>query len=313
MHLLTVTFTLSHLLHCMIVKSNTTLFMLLCCLATAPALAQEPDLIKELQKDSSAPRTYVTNAFKSSRVINNHSMEFLGKGVLDVRFLHRFGTVNTGLKNLFGLDQANTRIGFDYGLSNRIMVGFGRSSVGKELDAFIKYRPIWQSNDPGGSPVSVVLISGITLNTAPWAFPDRKNYFHSRLAYFHEVIIGRKFTEGFSLQLNPLLVHRNLVPGANDENNTFALGVGGRLKLSKRTAFVVDYQPVLSGRQAGTKDMLAVGFDIETGGHVFQLHFTNATGMNEKAFTTNTTDDFWKGDIRFGFNLSRVFTIGKKK
>ncbi|WP_127129100.1 DUF5777 family beta-barrel protein [Pseudoflavitalea rhizosphaerae] len=276
------------------------------------AQAQEPDLLKELKKEEPPARSHVTNAFKSSRVINNHSIEFIGKGVLDLRFLHRFGTVNSGIKNLFGLDQANTRIGFDYGLSNRLMAGFGRSNVGKELDAFIKYRPIWQSNDPGGSPVSVVWVSGITVNTAPWAFPELNYDFEDRLAYFHEIIIGRKFTESFSLQLNPILVHRNLAP-ANGHNNTFALGIGSRLKLTRRTALMLDYQPVLSGRQTGFKDMLAVGFDIETGGHVFQLHFTNATGMNEKAFITGTTDDFWKGDIRFGFNISRVFTVGKRK
>jgi len=297
----------------MIMMKNKTILTILFLMYAVMLRAQEPDLLKELKKEETPGRSHVTNAFKSTRVINNHSIEFLGKGVLDVRFLHRFGPVNSGIKNLFGLDQANTRIGFDYGLSNRWMVGFGRSSVGKELDGFVKYRPIWQSNDPGGSPVTLVLVSGITLNTAPWAFPERKNYFHSRLAFYHEILIGRKFTEGFSLQLNPILVHRNLVPGANDHNNTFALGIGSRLKITKRTAFMLDYQPVLAGRQSGTKDMLAVGFDIETGGHVFQLHFTNSTGMNEKAFTTNTTDDFWKGDIRFGFNLSRVFTVGRKK
>ena len=288
---------------------STLLFILISCTVVQ---AQEPDLLKELRKEETPARSHVTNAFKSSRVINNHSIEFIGKGVLDVRFLHRFGTVNSGIENLFGLDQANTRIGFDYGLSNRLMAGFGRSNVGKELDGFIKYRPIWQSNDPGGSPVTIVWVSGITVNTAPWAFPELKYTFEDRLAYFHEIIIGRKFTESFSLQLNPILVHRNLAP-ANGHNNTFALGIGSRLKLTKRTAFMLDYQPVLSGRQTGTKDMLAVGFDIETGGHVFQLHFTNATGMNEKAFITNTTDDFWKGDIRFGFNISRVFTVGKRK
>lgn len=276
------------------------------------AQAQETDLLKELKKKETPARSHVTNAFKSSRVINNHSIEFIGEGVLDLRFLHRFGTVNSGIKNLFGLDQANTRIGFDYGLSNRLMAGFGRSNVGKELDAYIKYRPVWQSNDPGGSPVSVLWVSGITVNTAPWAFPELNYDFGDRLAYFHEIIIGRKFTESFSLQLNPILVHRNLAP-ANGHNNTFALGIGSRLKLTRRTAFMLDYQPVLSGRQTGIKDMLAVGFDIETGGHVFQLHFTNATGMNEKAFITGTTDDFWKGDIRFGFNISRVFTVGKRK
>ena len=146
-----------------------------------------------------------------------------------------------------------------------------------------------------------------------WADTTRKNYFSSRVAYYNEVVIGRKFSNAFSLQLSPIMVHRNLVTNANDENNTWALGIGARLKLSKRTAFVVDYHPILSGREPGTKDPLSMGFDIETGGHVFQLHFSNSTGMNEKAFLTGTTSDFWKGDIRFGFNLSRVFQVANKK
>lgn len=289
-------------------------YLIGCCLllAVQSGLAQDSDLIKLVTPDKPA-RNYVTNAFKSSRVINGHSMEFIGKGVLDVRFLHRFAPVNTGIDNFFGLDQANTRFGFDYGLGKSLTVGAGRSNVGKELDGFVKYRPVWQSTGPGSVPFSVVLVAGITLNTAPWAFPDRKNLFSSRVGYYQQVIIGRKFSEIFTFQVSPTLVHRNLVTGANDDNNTFALGLGTRLKLTKRTAFVVDYFPVLAGRQPGTKDPLAVGFDFETGGHVFQLHFTNSTGMNEKAFITNTTDDFWKGDIRFGFNISRVFTIGAKK
>lgn len=281
-------------------------------LAGNAAFAQEQDLLK-LAGEEKPAKSRVTMAFKSTRVINGQSMEFLGKGVLDVRFLHRFGTVNSGAENLFGLDQANTRFGFDYGLGKSLMIGVGRSSVNKELDGFIKYRPVWQSNDPGGIPFSVVLVSGMTLTTAPWAFPERKNYFYHRLAFYNEVIIGRKFSEAFTLQLSPIFVHRNLVPGANDDNNTFALGIGSRLKLTKRTALVLDYHPVLAGRQTGTEDPLSIGFDIETGGHVFQLHFSNSTGMNEKAFITNTTDDFWKGDIRFGFNISRVFHLVKPK
>jgi hypothetical protein len=274
--------------------------------------AQEQDLLKELGADS-VQKEYVKNAFKSSRVIHSHSMEFIGKGVLDVRILHRFGTVDNGLKDLFGLDEANMRFGFDYGLGKSLTIGIGRSNLNKELDGFIKYRPVWQSKGPGGIPFSVVLIAGLSLRTQEFPEPKDVYEFKHRLAFYQEIIIGRKFSEALSLQLNPIFLHRNLVPGANDDNNTWALGMGGRIKLSKRTAFVVDYTPVLAGRQEGTKDPLAVGFDIETGGHVFQLHFTNATGMNEKAFLTTTVDDFWKGEIRFGFNLSRVFTIKKKK
>jgi hypothetical protein len=269
--------------------------------------AQDEDLL-QLVPDSEQ-KEYVTSAFKSSRVINGHSMEFLGKGVLDVRILHRFGSLRNGLKEFFGLDQASMRLGFDYGLGANLTVGVGRTSINKELDAFVKFRPLRQSKGPGSFPFSIAWVSGITLFTGDWVDEDRKNRFSSRIGYYHEVIIGRKFSEIFSLQVSPVFVHRNLVAGASEDNDTWALGVGGRLRLTKRIAFVADYHPVLAGRRPGTKDPLSLGFDIETGGHVFQLHFTNSAGMNEKELITNTTDDFWKGDIRFGFNLSRVFTL----
>jgi len=296
--------------------TKTTHILLTACfalLAGNTLKAQDQDLLK-LVKDSATTKKsqWATSAFKSSRVINGQSMELIGKGVLDVRILHRFGLVSKGAENFFGLDEASMRMGFDYGLTNNLTIGVGRSTLNKELDAFLKFRPVHQGTD-GGFPFSIVLVSGITVQTMKWADTTRKNYFSSRVAYYNEVIIGRKFSNAFSLQVSPIMVHRNLVTNATDENNTWALGIGARLKLSKRTAFVVDYHPILSGREPGTKDPLSAGFDIETGGHVFQLHFSNSTGMNEKAFLTGTTSDFWKGDIRFGFNLSRVFQVGKKK
>jgi hypothetical protein len=286
------------------------LFLFLYCFN---ANSQDDDLLKLV--DTAKPqKEYVKNAFKSSRVINGHSMEFIGKGVMDVRILHRFGLINSGIENLFGLDQANMRFGFDYGLGRSVTIGAGRSNVGKEWDAFVKFRPIWQSTGPRSIPFSVVLVSGITLSTMPWTDPDRKNYFSSRVAYYHIVIVGRKFSEAFSLQLSPTFVHRNLVALEADDNDVVAIGVGGRLKLTKRIAFVADYHHIVTGLRSGTfQHPLSVGFDIETGGHVFQLHFSNSTGMNEKAFITSTTDKWSKGDIRFGFNLSRVFTLKKPK
>lgn len=273
------------------------------------------DLLSLVEKKDEKKKEYITNAFKSTRVINGHSIEFVGKGVMDVRILHRFGPVNSGFANLFGLDQANMRFGFDYGVLKSLTVGVGRSNVGKEWDGFIKFRPVWQAE--GGTwpwPVSVVIVTGATISSVPWADPNRKNFFTSRMAFYNELIIGRKFSERFSLQVAPLFVHRNIVPLATDKNNIYALGVGARFKLSRRTAFVVDYHYIASGLDKTIyKDPLSVGFDIETGGHVFQLHFSNATGMNEKAFITNTTSQWGKGEIRFGFNLSRVFTVAKGK
>ena len=276
-------------------------------------LFAQTDLLSLVEKKDENKKEYVTNAFKSTRVVNGHSMEFIGKGVLDVRILHRFGQVNSGINNLFGLDQANMRFGFDYGVLKSLTVGIGRSNVGKEWDGFIKFRPIWQSR--GGkspSPVSVVLVTGATLSTVPWADPTRKNFFTSRMAFYNEIIIGRKFNDRFSFQISPTFVHQNIVPLASNSNDVYALGIGARYKISRRTAFVVDYHYITKGLDRSVyKDPLSIGFDIETGGHVFQLHFSNSTGMNEKSFITNTTNSWGKGEIRFGFNLSRVFTVSK--
>lgn len=280
-------------------------------LAGSALFAQDDDLLKLVGEDK-PKKEYVENAFKSSRVINGHSMEMIAKGNLDFRILHRFGLVNSGAKNFFGLDQASMRMGFDYGLGANLTIGIGRSTLDKEFDGFIKLRILRQATGEKAFPVSVVFINGITVNTLPWTDPNRDNHFSSRIGYYHELIIGRKFSEAFSLQLAPVMVHRNLVPLASDENNAFALGIGTRLKLSRRIAFVADYHQILSGLN---KDIyhspLSVGIDIETGGHVFQLHFSNAEGMNEKAFITNTIDKW--GDVRFGFNLSRMFVIKKPK
>jgi uncharacterized beta barrel domain-containing protein DUF5777 len=270
----------------------------------------QDDLLSLLDKKEEKKKEYISNAFKSTRVINGHSMEFLGKGVLDVRILHRFGTINSGFNNLFGLDQASMRFGFDYGISKRLTVGFGRSNVGKELDGFIKFRPIWQSEGPGSFPVSIVAVSGITYTTQPWTDPTRKNFVSNRMAFYNEILIGRKFNERFSLQVSPVFVHRNMVPLATDENDVYAVGIGTRFKVSKRVAIVADYHYIIKGLDMNTyENPLSIGFDIETGGHVFQLHFSNSTGMNEKAFLTTTTGSWAKGEIRLGFNLSRVFTI----
>lgn len=275
--------------------------------------AQDEDLLKLLGGEEKHKKELVKYAFKSPRVINSHSMEFLNPGTLDLRILHRFGTLDKGYENFFGLDQASMRLGFDYGIARNLMAGLGRSTFKKELDGYFKYAPIMQSAGPGSFPVTVALAAGITMDGTPWADPSRKNFFTSRLAYYFQCIIGRKFSEVFTLQCSPTLIHRNIVPLETDPNNLYALGIGGRCKLSKRMALTWDYTHVIKGMpDSGYYHPLSVGLDIETGGHVFQLHFSNATGMNERAFITETTGQWGKGEIRFGFNLSRVFQVRKK-
>lgn len=282
-------------------------------LSTTKIIAQETDLLKLLGEDK-PKKEYVKYAFKSPRVINGHSMEFLAPGTLDFRILHRFGLVSQGFDNLFGLDQASMRMGFDFGLRRNLMFGFGRSTFKKELDGYVKYAPLQQSTGEGSFPVTIALVGGMTMNTLPWADPTIKNYFSSRLAYYFQTIIGRKISEGFTLQLAPTLVHNNLVALQTQPNDIYAVGFGGRAKVSNRVALTWDYFYVVNGIEKGINyHPLSVGVDIETGGHVFQLHVSNAAGMNERAFITETTNSWSKGELRFGFNLSRVFQIAKNK
>ena len=277
------------------------------------AFAQDDDLLK-LVGSEKQEKQYSEYAFKSSRVIMSHSMEIIKPGVMDLRNLHRFGNVNHGAYELFGLDNASMRLGFDFGITKNLMLGIGRSTNKKELDGFIKYRLIHQAKGPGSLPFSFLVIGGSSMSLLKFTDSSRKNYFSSRMGYYGQVICGRKFSEGFSLQVMPTLVHRNLVLTPQDPNDLLSIGVGARMKLSKRMSFNVDYYYRLNPNPVdGTHNPLSVGLDIETGGHVFQLHFTNAVGMNEKVFLAETTNDWSKGDIQFGFNISRSFQIGKKK
>jgi len=277
------------------------------------------DLLKDAGMDSGArPVQLVSATFKSTRVINSQSVETLGKGVLNFGILHRFGRLNSGAYELFGLDQSRIRFGFDYGVTDRLMIGVGRSSYHKDFDGCIKYKLLRQSSGAKNMPITLTYYASVQLRTdTNRFFPEYqydKDYFSSRLSYVHQLIIGRKFNSSFSFQLSPTLVHRNLVKLSGDKNDVFALGIGGRIKLNRRVSLNGDYVYVFrNGGLADTYNSLNLGFDIETGGHVFQLHFTNSLGMNDRAFMTETDGRWNKGDVHWGFNITRAFSIGKPK
>lgn len=280
-----------------------------CLLATFSGKAQDVDLLHGLDSGA-ATKQYVEYAFKSPRVIMSHSIQMLKPGVLDFRILHRFGFLNSGIGQFFGLDQATMRMSFDYGISQNLTAGIGRSTYKKELDGFLKYRLVQQSMGVKAFPLSIVVVGGSTIQTGKSVDPTRKKEFSSRLSYYGQVMMGKKFNENFSLQLSPMMVHQNLVPLRSNANDLYALGAGERFKISKRVALTADYFYVFN-RFEGMRNPLSIGVDIETGGHVFQLHFTNATGMNERAFIAETSNDWGAGQVQFGFNLSRVFQVKK--
>ena len=280
-------------------------------ISVASAFGQEDDLLSLLGEEESTE--YTTASFKTTRVVNLHSLENPAAGVFDFKIAHRFGVLKNGLYDIFGLDNATIRIGGDYGITDQLMVGLGRSSFEKTYDGFIKYKFLRQSSGKKNMPISAALFASTAIQTLKQTNPDRDDVFSHRVYYTTQLIVGRKFNERLTLQLSPTWVHRNLVETTSEENDVFALGVAGRVKITKRITLNAEYIYVLPDQIADDLyNSLSIGFDIETGGHVFQLHFTNSTSMIEKGFVAETDKSWSDSDIQFGFNISRVFTIGKK-
>lgn len=292
------------------------LFLLLTLMSAIAAQAQD-DLLDELNKIQKPVVTYASATFKSTRIVSGHSIETVAAKHLDFRISHRFGALNSGYQQLFGLDQSQIRLGFEFGLTDRLTVGVGRNSYQKTYDYYAKYKLLRQSSGAKVMPVTVALLAAAYTNTLP-SQPGAR-FFNNleRQTYCGQLLIARKFGERVSLQLTPSILHRNKVETENDANTLYSLEMGGRFKLTRRTSFNVEYYytPASAGeislRDPQFKNALSIGFDIETGGHVFQLHFTNSKGMTEK-YLIGQTEGLWQnGDIFYGFNVSRVFSFDK--
>lgn len=286
----------------------TSLFLLLACLLTQSAKSQ--DLLDMLGDPTS--KEYTTATFKTTHLILGQSIENVAKGNLNFIISHHFGRINEGSYNFWGLDQSTIRLGVEYGLTDKIELGLGRSTYQKTIDGFVKYKILRQDNQK--MPVSVSYFGSMAINTLKWDDPTRENFFSSRLSFVNQILIARKFNNELSFQLTPSFVHKNLVKRAIDQNNIFAVGAGGRYKLTQRFSVNAEYYYLLPGQTADDFDnSLSLGVDIETGGHVFQLFFTNSQPLFERGFITETQGKWNKGDVFFGFNIVRTFTIVKPK
>ncbi|WP_236049836.1 DUF5777 family beta-barrel protein [Hymenobacter negativus] len=287
--------------------------LLAACALAHPAQAQT-DLLSDLEKQTadSTKREVVAATFKGTHIINAQSIETPGHGTLAFLIQHRFGTLNSGAYEFFGLDQAVLRLSFEYGLTDRLAVGVGRSSIDKTFDGFLKYKALQQTTGSRAMPVSVTLFASSAITTLKFNTPANttERSTASRLDYAYQVLIARKFSPSLSLQLMPTLIHRNYVPLDGMQNDVYSIGAGLRQKLTKRIALTADYFYLLPGYAADNYyNALGLGVDIETGGHVFQLHVTNAQGMTEKFFVPQTNGNFFDGDIYFGFTVARNFTV----
>jgi hypothetical protein len=234
-------------------------------------------------------------------------------GQLDVRISHRFGTVNQGSYDFWGLDQSNTHFSLEYGITNWLMAGAGRGTNHKMYDGFLKFTLWRQSTGRRNMPISISYLTTMALTSEKLQLPANVNFW-MRASYVNQLLIARKFSERFSFEINPTFIHRNMVQTELDPNDILAVGAGARFKLSKRVSLNGEYYyvipPVHDFRSSPKpNNSLSFGFDIETGGHVFQFHLTNSVDMIEKSFIGETNGNWKHGDIHLGFNISRVFTL----
>jgi len=280
----------------------------------------QDDLLGELEKDTKPETEYAFATFKGTRLGNGHTIETKAAGSLEFIFQHRFGPINGGAYEMFGLDNADVRLGLDYGITDRLSVSISRNSVDKTMDGYLKYRLLRQSKGEKNFPFSMTVLGGLAYKLSPKS-SDAPAEFENvdRLSYTGQALLARKFSTKLSLQLMPTLIHKNIVE-SYEENNQFALGFGGRIKLTRSLALTTEYYYNFNApdndlllEDQKHYNSLTFGIDIETGGHVFQLLLTNAIGLTERAFITETHDDFFAGDIHLGFNVTRTFQLKKNK
>jgi hypothetical protein len=288
-------------------------------------LAAQDDLLAMLEKEDAQKPTYTQATFKAARLINGQSVETIAKQHLNFWISHRFGAVNSGfIDNFFGLDEARIRLGLEYGITDNLLVGVGRSTIEKTYDTYAKYKVVRQSNK---MPFTVTAFGSITSNTMKTGYTMESGTvmrFYDNLqrqSYIGQLLFARKFSDKLSLQLMPTIIHNNLAENEYIENTQAAMGFGGRYKLTNRLSVSAEYYYNLvekkeyeeeSGQKYPYHNSLAIGFDIETGGHVFQLHISNSRGMIEKHFIGQTLGAWENGDIFYGFNIARTFSFEPK-
>ena len=270
--------------------------------ASGFAFAQE-DLLKDIDTIQTKTTDTSQPAFKALQIVTGQSTKLPAKKEWYIVVAHRFGDVSKGFKEFFGLDDASTKLGVIYGATDWLSLSLSRETNLKTFESGAKYRLVKQSEN---FPVDIVGYNVLAVNTDL----SKDNYPHlqfgDRLSYLTQALISRRFSDDFSLQLTPSYVHKNLYEPLIEDKNQFLTGLGGRYKISKRISINAEYF-VNFDNHSFYKNPLSLGMDIETGGHVFQLLFTNSQLNSDIGYLTNASGKWEKGQIFFGFNLYRVF------
>ena len=292
------------------------LFTILFLFVSFNLIAQEDDLMDILDAEEKPVTHYTTATFKATKIVSSNSIETQGEGQLNFIIQHRFGDISKGIETFFGMDDANLRLALEYGVLDNLDIGFGRSSFEQKLDFFIKYRPLRQSTGAKKMPISLAAFASMQIITGKFEnTPNRVKLFSSRMSYAYQLMIARKFGKWVSVQLTPTYIHRNLVSTIADKNGVFSLGLGTSIRVSGSVRINLEYYWTPEGQiisKFNNKKVLnaaLLGVDIETGGHVFQLSLSNSRGMLEKELAAESTGDILKGQLNFGFNITRAFAL----
>ncbi|MFL2995589.1 MAG: DUF5777 family beta-barrel protein [Cytophagales bacterium] len=273
------------------------------------------DSLEDILGSTSSSAKPISTTFSSTRIVNSHSVEMIPKGVGEFRISHRFGTIEEGFYDIFGLDQAKIRLGYDYGITDKIMVGFGRNSHKKVYDIFGRFSFLNQTID-NSTPITLQYLFASSMKTLRYG---KKIPFMQRFAQINQVLIAKKINN-LSLQIMPsIMIHEY---EGYDKKIFSGVGAAARYLVGKRVAINVEYFARLRHNENGSQEFnrifnenynsLGLGIDIEAGGHVFQFHFSNTNTMNEQAFMFETDKTWEKGEICFGFNILREFSNNKK-
>ena len=265
----------------------------------------QDELLSEIDTVIEEP-TYASAVFKGLKVINFESTKLVAKKGFNFIVSHRFGTVKNGFQNLFGLDEAVTHLNFVYGLSEHINISASRSSNQKIYEVATKFRLVNQQ--AGKMPFTVVGYTSVLANTALDSDNLPKLEFKHRLSYVAQLLVSRKMNNNLSLILSPTFFHDNYLTDDFQENSQYGVGFGGRYKLGKRWSLNTEYGVHLNRSENSLyKNPFSIGVDLETGGHVFQLLFTNSQSMNTNGVFGTSTGEWGESDVYFGFNLARSF------
>lgn len=269
------------------------------------------------QEADSIQTNTVGQTFTSTRIINGHSVETIKKQQLEFRVSHRFGQLNEGIDQFYGLDHGIIHLGLEYGLKDWLEIGIGRSTFEKTVNGFVKASIVSQSTGERNFPFHLTYLASSEIITIKNLDASKNVTFHSRLSFVHQLLVARKFSEKFSAQLTPTFIHRNMVTTTLDKNDLLAIGFGARYKVTRWIAltgeYFLVYQPHRDLLPTRYYNPLSVGIDIDTGsGHVFQIMLTNSQAMVEGGFIGKTTGEWGDGGIHLGFDISRLFSFAKE-